>query len=59
MFLSFKFQEFDEARLFGRQPEELVRTRFKRVDALKQSLVQIGLAAVPREDGRDLALDRL
>ena len=33
--------------------------RFERVDALEQSLVQIGLAAVAREDGRDLALDRL
>ena len=46
------------ARLFGRKPE-LVLARFKRVDALEQSLVQIGLAAMAREYRRDVALDRL
>ena len=48
----------EHARLLGRQPE-FVLVRLERVDALEQSLVQIGLAAVAREEGRDLALNRL
>jgi hypothetical protein len=48
----------EHTRLFGRK-RELGGVRLERVDALEQSLVQIGLAAVTRELGRDFALDRL
>ena len=48
----------EHARLFGRKPE-FAGVRLERVDALEQSLVQIGLAAVTRELRRDFALDRL
>ena len=48
----------EHARLFGRKPE-LVLLRLQRVDALEQRLVQIGVAAMARENRRDLALDRL
>ena len=48
----------EHARLFGRQPG-FAGVRLDRVDTLEQSLVQIGLAAMAREFGRDFALDRL
>ena len=48
----------EHAGLFGRKPE-LVLFRLKRVDPLEQRLVQIGVAAMAGELGRDFALDRL
>ena len=48
----------EHTRLFGRKAEILL-LGVDRVDTLEQSLVQIGLAAMTRENGRDLALDRL
>ena len=48
----------EHAYPFGREPE-LHLLRFKRVDARKQSLVQVGFAAVARENSRNFALDRL
>jgi hypothetical protein len=48
----------EHTRLFGRQPE-VAGVRLDRVDAPEQGLVQIGLAAMARELGRRLALDRL
>ena len=48
----------EHARLLGREPE-LRLLRLKRVDAREQSLVQIGVAAMARENRRDFALDRL
>ena len=46
------------ARLFGGKPEPLLRS-LQGVDALEQRVVQIGFAAMAREDGSDFALDRL
>ena len=46
------------ARLLGRKAK-LVLLGFKRVDALEQRRVQRDFAAMPREHGRDLPLDRL
>ena len=48
----------EHAYLFGREPE-LVLLRFKRVDAREQSLVQVGFAAMARENWRNFALDSL
>ena len=46
------------ARLLGRKPE-FVLFGLEGVDALKQRLVQIGLAAMAGEHRRDVPLDRL
>ena len=46
------------ALLFGRKPE-LALAGLERVDAPEQGVVQIGVAAVARENRRDVALDRL
>ena len=48
----------EHARLFGRKPE-FVLFGLQRVDAFEQRVVQIGLAAMMRQDRRDVALDRL
>ena len=48
----------EHARLLRRKPE-LVLFGLQGVDALKQRLVQIGLAAMAREHRRDVPLDRL
>src|SRR3984957_4789384 len=45
----------EHARLLGRE-RELVLVRFKRVDALEQSPIQMDFAAMPREYRRDLPL---
>ncbi len=49
---------FEHARLFGRKPEPVL-PGLQCVDALEQSVVQIGFAAMARQDRGDLALDRL
>ena len=46
------------ARLFGGKPEPLLHG-LQGVDAPEQRVVQIGFAAMAREDGSDFALDRL
>ena len=46
------------ARLFGRKPEPLLRG-LQCVDALEQRVVQIGFAAMARQNRGHLALDRL
>src|ERR1700722_2678860 len=48
----------EHTRLFGRKLE-FGGVRLERVDALEQTLVQIGLAAMACENRRDFALDRL
>ena len=48
----------EHARLFERKPE-LVLVGLKRIDALEQRLAQIDIAAMARENRRDLPLDRL
>ena len=48
----------EHARLLGRKPEPLL-IGLQGVDALEQRIVQIGFAAMTRQDRSDLALDRL
>ena len=48
----------EHPRLFGRKPETVL-LGFQSVDALKQRVVQIGFAAMARQNRGDFALDRL